>query len=59
MVLYKHHIGKTIPMPYKVCWITIKVNIGSLQEGMLTTFPQCNFSLEFIEILKQRLICYR
>ena len=28
------------------------------QWGMLTTFPQCNFSLEFPEILSQNLICY-
>ena len=26
--------------------------------GMITTFPQCNFSLEFSEILGQNLICY-
>ena len=25
---------------------------------MLTTIPQCNFSLEFLEILSQNYICY-
>ena len=28
------------------------------QKGMLTTFPQCNISLEFPKLLSQNLICY-
>ena len=28
------------------------------QKGMLTTFPQCNFSLEFPEIFSENHICY-
>ena len=32
--------------------------IWTKEEGMLTTFSQCNFSLEFPEILSQNPICY-
>ena len=33
-------------------------NIYSKQ-GVFTTFPQCNFSLEFPEVLSQTFICYQ
>ena len=35
-----------------------RCQVGYLQEGMLATFLQCKFSLEFSEILRHNLIYY-
>ena len=36
----------------------VSERVAKPKYGMLTTFPQCNFSLEFPEIFSQNHICY-
>ena len=45
---------------HRLHWRTIFTNMESVshQKGVFTTFPQCNFSLEFPEILIQNLLYY-
>ena len=40
--------------PYKL-YINV---LNHTEYGMLTTFPQCNFSLEFPQIVSQNHTCY-
>ena len=47
--------------PYTTLFRSVQsmvITVHGGQWGMLTTFPQCNFSLEFQEILSQNNTCY-
>ena len=63
-IIHQHHTSTSYIIHTSTLWQRlyqlgfIFVFLELLQQGVLTSFPQCNLSLEFREILKSKSICF-